>query len=393
MKQKLRRSRRSVFRKKRTHPALKAMAWIAVCVVVVAAGFFGAKWITEGPSVDTSIGDTSTPDVPNKGGNSDDKPATPDTPDTPDTPVDTPALSEAIRAFYLPTDALKAEDLPSTLREAAKAGFNAVVFDLKDADGNLYYQFASAQAKKVGYADGALSADDLTALIDTMRECGLSPIPRLYAFRDNAAAKVLTDARVGLESNHSWAWYDGDPNNGGRRWLNPYSEAAHNYVGGLADELKALGAAAIMLDGVEFPAQQSSAYFGEDAATIAKGDILTAFVEKTRARLGDDCPLLLGCTTKSALGTDTKVYGANPLTFGPSVASPALSSDVKASVEKMLLRTQVLEQKPALAPMLMMADATADEANAAIAACVAGGANSFILVTPEDADFSAYQLP
>ena len=60
----------------------------------------------------------------------------------------------------------------------------------------------------------------------------------------------------------------------------------------------------------------------------------------------------------------------------------------------MLLRLQVLTDKPDLVPMLMMEDATVEEANAAISACVAGGTDSFILVLPEgDYDFAAYTLP
>ena len=137
MKQKLRRSRRSVFGKRRTHPALKALLWIVVCVAVVSAGFFGAKWMTEGPSVqDTSVGDSATPDTPSKGDTNDDQQVKPEDAKP---SVDTPAITESIRAFYLPVSELSVDTLSetSTLQNAAKAGFNAVIFDLKDAEGNL----------------------------------------------------------------------------------------------------------------------------------------------------------------------------------------------------------------------------------------------------------------
>ena len=400
MKRKLKRGRRAVFGKRGIPPFLKAMLWIVVCVAVVAAGYFGAMMVADGglptkpktPSsnIDTPAGNPNTPDTPNSGGNTEDD----DPPDTPTPPVETPDVTEDIRAFYLPHSALKADTLTSTLQAAYHAGFNAVVFDLKDADGNLYYQFTGSQAKKVGYADNALSAADLTALFKQMKDNGLSPIPRLYAFCDSAAATVLTDARISLESNHSWAWYDGDPNDGGKKWLNPYSEAAHSYIGALVSELKDKGAAAVMLDGVQFPKQLSSAYLGEDAATVAKDAALAAFVAKIRTLLGGDCPLLLGCTEKGALGTDTKVYGGNPLTFGATVASPALTSKVQESVEKMALRIQVLEEKPTLAPMLVADGFTSGQVNDAISACVKGGVKSFILFNAEGHyDFSAYTLP
>lgn len=399
MRRKLKRGRYPVFAKRRGMPPfLKAMLWIVVCVAVVAAGYFGAMVVSDGglptrPKTPSSNIETpaGNPNTPNQGGNTDNKPTTPDTPKP---PVDTPDVSESIRAFYLPAFALSGEDLDATFSAARAAGFNAVVFDLKDADGNLYYQFANAQAKKVGFADGALSAADLTALIDGMKDNGLAPIPRLYAFCDNAGASALTDARIVLESNHSWAWYDGDPNDGGKKWLNPYSEAAHTYISGLAAELKDKGVAAIMLEGVQFPKQLSSAYLGEDAATVTKDAALTAFIEKIRTQLGSDCSLLLGCTSAGALGTDTKIYGGNPLTFGALTVSPFLSSKVQESVEKMMLRIKVLEQKPTLTPMLSIGGITEKQVNDTIAACIKSGAESFILFDAEGYyDFSAYTLP
>ena len=398
MRRKLHRSRRSVFGKRGMPPALKTFLWVIVCVAVVALGYFGAMLMS---------GDGLPQIQPDVQVGSNDNTPTPDTPDT--TPNDntskptnkpttnTPATTEGIRAFYLPASALSVDTLSevSTLHDAAAAGFNAVIFDLKDANGTLYYQFANAQAKKVNaYAPNALTADNLKTLFAMMKDAGLQPIPRLYAFCDDAAAKALEDARIGLESNHSWAWYDGDPNNGGKKWLNPYAPAAQEYVGALAEELKAQGAAAILLDGVQFPNQLGSAYLGEEAATVTKGDALTAFVAAMRARLGNDCPVMLSCTEKGALATDTKIYGGNPLTFGPAMVAPQLTTKVEESVKAMLLRMQVLEEKPALVPMLKTIGLTAKQVSDAISACTKGGADSFILFDHEGYyEFSAYDLP
>ena len=394
MRRKLRRSG-NVFSKRGMPAALKAILWIVACVAVVALGYFGAMLLSEGglPQPDVQV-DTNTPGTPDKP--ADNGSTTTTNNKKPTQPSNPPSASfDGIRAFYLPTDALSPDTLSemSVLQEAAAAGFNAVVFDLKDADGTMFYQFSAPQAKKVNnFAPNALSADALKTLFGMMRDCGLQPIPRLYAFCDDPAAKVLSDARIALDSNHSWSWYDGDPNNGGKKWLNPYAPAAQDYISALVNELKAQGAAAVMLDGVQFPAQLSSAYLGEEAATVTKGDALAAFVGRIRTELGNDCPLLLSCTEKGALGTDTKVYGSNPLTFGPALASPKLTAKYQESVEKMILRIQVLEQKPSLVPMLMMDSASGKEMNDAIAACVSGGAKDFIVVS-DSYDFSALTLP
>ena len=400
MRRKLRRTR-SVFSKRRVPRGLKIFGTLVLCVAVVAAGFFVAKYANE-HGKDTTGNEAIQPltpptsNKPNSGTNrpnSDKEDTTQPDGDQPQAP----ASLDTIRGFYLPHSALQSDTLPATLTAARKAGFNAVLFDLKDAEGNLYYQFSNAQAKRVNsFTADALTAEGLTALFDTIRECGLLPIPRLYAFRDDLAAKVLSDARVGLVSNHTWAWYDGDPNNGGKKWLNPYSTTAQSYIQGLAEELKAKGAAAVMLDSVQFPDKlDKNAYLG-DVADLAteRAATLTAFIEATRTHLGTDCPLLLSCTEKGALATDTKVYGGNPLTFGAAVASPLLTSKWQDSVEKMILRTQVLEQKTTLAPMLKTVGLTAKQVNDAISGVVAGGTKSFILFDHEGYyEFADYDLP
>lgn len=399
MRRKLRRSR-SVFSKRRVPRGLKVLGALILCVAVMAGGFFTAKWVTErnqGPA-DSEVIQPLTPPTSGKQNSNTDKPGN-DGEDVvipgDDTPQ-APATLSTIRGFYLPYTALRSDTLSSTLSAAHAAGFNAVLFELKDADGNLGYQFTSAQAKKVnGYAADALTADELTAAFDLIREHGLLPIPRLYAFQDDLACAKLTDARIAHVDNHTWAWYDGNKADGAKKWLNPYSDAAQSYVRDLATELKGKGAAAVMLDGVQFPDKlDKSAYLGDLAATVGKDQVLTDFITATRTALGADCPLLLTCSEKGALATDTKVYGGNPLTFGATVASPLLSSKWQESVEKMVLRTQVLEQKPTLAPMLKADGLTAAKVNDAISGVVAGGADSFILYAADGVyDFSAYTLP
>ena len=151
-----------------------------------------------------------------------------------------------------------------------------------------------------------------------------------------------------------------------------------------------------MLDGVQFPKQTSSANFGTENRDLKQDEVLSLFVKRTREALGTDCSLLLTCTADSALGTATQVYGGNPLTFGSTMASPVLSygGDIQDAVHKMILRTQVLEDKPTLAPLLAMDALTAAQVNEAVSALAAGGTDCFILYAANGQyDFAAYTLP
>ena len=92
--------------------------------------------------------------------------------------------------FYLPVSALSdSSALDSLLEQAARAGFNAAVFDLKDETGILHYASATelAGAGEQCRPD-ALSLSELKELAQRMRDKELLP-PRLFAFKDRTALR------------------------------------------------------------------------------------------------------------------------------------------------------------------------------------------------------------
>ncbi len=398
---------RTMFRRRR-HPLVTVLGWGLAAVAVVAVGFFGAKHLNERPPLLTEDSSASTHSVTD---------TTISTDPTDSTPVTPAPATETVRGFYLPMAALRdSVTLSGKLEQAAAAGFNSVVFDLKDREGALYYRFVSPQAALVNsFTADAFTVEELKSLFTTIRAAGLQPIPRLYAFQDHAGAKALAGARISHSSDSGWVWYDGDPQAEGRAWLNPYADEAHQYILDLARELQQAGAAAIMLDGVQFPAQVFSAGFGSSSNTaMSRHEILTAFVEKMRKQLGN-CPLILSSTCEGALGSNTTVYGNNPLTFAPTMAAPAilpgslpatirvgettiqnapddLKQTVEALVGQMVLRTRVMAEgkQPALSPWLQAEGYTAEQIRQEIAGCAAGGATSYILYHPQGSyDFAA----
>lgn len=408
---------RSVFRKKRTWP--RTIGWIVGCVLVIALGFFGAKMISERPAVEK-------PDKPASSANATSgTPSEDETSSSGNTPAVKPDEAEKpshMRAFYLPFSALReTTTLTGQLQQAAQAGFTSVVFDLKDANGQLFYRFSTPEAQKVNsFASNALTAEELKQLLTTIRSAGLHPVPRIYAFRDHAAARVLQGARIAPKGNAGWVWYDNNPKNGGRAWLNPYADEAHSYIIQLAQELKQAGASAILLDGVQFPTQTSGASYGQSSNTsLSQAEILTLFVDKAQKALGDDCPVLLSCTGLGALGVKTQEYGNNPLTFGPAGAAPfilpsslpktirmgetvitnapdALEQTVQALITQMNLRIKVIpeDKQPGLVPWLQAENYGPEQIQQEIAGCRAAGTDSYILYHPDGRyDFSSLKNP
>lgn len=279
---------------------------------------------------------------------------------TPSSPADTPADSPAVvtepsaapttapteeptagsdgvrpadlRAIYLPPAALR--DLAArgdTLTAASAAGYNAVIVDLKDADGALWYASATELAVAAGAArEDALTLEELRAVATTLRESyHLTLVPRLFAFRDNTAPRNLETARVTVAGEPSTCWFDASPSAGGRRWLNPYAADARRYITSLASELTGAGFPLLMLDGVQFPDREVRAYYGDAEQTaLSRSAILTQFVSEMNEAVGSNGWLLCE-TALAAVGEKTTVYGGNPVTYGaPAVAPWTLPSQL-----------------------------------------------------------------
>ncbi len=398
---KLHRNSHTMFRRRR--PVLRLFLSVLGALAVVAAGFFAARWMdrpAEKPPVVSQPDSTVSHDEPEQ-----------------DLPANTtPITVKTVRGFYLPHKALTDTDgLAATLQQAADAGFNTLLFDLKDSEGRLYYRFTGRQATQVNsYTEDALTDRELAALLAAVRQAGMQAIPRLYAFRDHAGARALSTARIAHAQDPSWVWYDADPSNGGKAWLNPYADEAHLYILSLAEELKEAGVAGVLLDGVQFPSQTSGASFGKSSNTaMDRGEILTAFVDKLQEALGADFPLLLASTGRAALGKDTGVYGGNPLTFGADQAVPQISlsampssvtigetvltisqndprGSMKALVNHMVLRLKVAGDITILTPWLNTDGQATATITQLLTGCQDGDTASFILYnTAGQYDFAA----
>lgn len=393
MAKKLFRKKRRMFSRRRKSP-LKPILTVVCCLGLVAGGFFGARYLMEGlGTADPGSGTTSSPvsagasAAPGASAPEASAPAASAPESVPPT-TPSPSTGTITRGFYLPAATLKdAAALDAQLTAAAAAGFDAVLFDLKDEQGALHYASATPLAVAGGgITDDALTLDALKAAADLMREKGLTPVPRVYAFRDNIASKRLAAAKITHVDYPSYTWYDADPQAAtARSWLNPYAPEAHDYIAGLVNELSDAGFAAVMLDGVQFPAQTKSAYYGSSEwRSMSEGEVLRKFVTDLVAAQ-PDMRIMLSAPGLAVFGNDTKVYGGNPITFGAPVISPVLIPStlgsrittaeetldapashpydaVRLAAGQVLQRIRLMaeDERPALLPMLDGAASTAD---------------------------------
>ncbi|MDP4110040.1 MAG: putative glycoside hydrolase, partial [Bacillota bacterium] len=111
------------------------------------------------------------------------------------------------------------------------SGVNAVIVDLKLADGNVTYlsKAASPDAQKK-------ASDSVSDAIKEFSENGLRVIGRISAFRDNAAPRtVMRSSAIRTGSGATWLDYNY------YGWLDPYKKSSAEYLGALSKEAEELG--------------------------------------------------------------------------------------------------------------------------------------------------------
>lgn len=274
--------------------------------------------------------------------------------ETPDKVVD---LSELKVAFLSRETAANADALTSFIAKIKPLGYNAVVIELKDEDGNIYFNSQNAMAASVG-AVSEKAIQNLPEIIDKLKSENIMPIAQINAFKDkigtkNAAAKILYTKHEG------WSWFDAA---NGKPWLNPYSSEAQGYITAISCELAELGFENIMVSSIMFPDVNSfvNADFGELEKTVSHADILSQYTASLKAALNaKNAKLLLSYSGAQAQRENNVVYGgADPKTFDCDALVPYLSleSDSGAALSSFIGAVRATHPSVILMPQYTPAD-------------------------------------
>lgn len=160
---------------------------------------------------------------------------------------------------------------------------DALVVDLKDESGRVYYQSAVPLAEEVGATRDFYVLDNV---VDTLRERDLYIIGRVVSFQDPIAARARNDLAI--------VNADGTPfEKNGQYFLDPTDPVARQYALDLAVEACAAGVQEIQFDYVRFPDGFSSsvrfdggsAYLGaynDPESGAARIAVIAGFLQKAR---------------------------------------------------------------------------------------------------------------
>ena len=149
------------------------------------------------------------------------------------------------RALYASVPAVR-RNLAGLVSEIKDCGLNAMVIDMKDDVGNLYFPTGNETALRAGAARRPL---DVVALLSRLRREGIYSIARVVVFKDPKLFNYDGHRHAIWNARTDAPWRGAE----GEYWVDPHSRIVQDYNIGIARELAKLGFDEIQFDYIRFP--------------------------------------------------------------------------------------------------------------------------------------------
>ncbi len=151
------------------------------------------------------------------------------------------------RALYAPSAIFEAPGrLDEMLDLLDRTEANALVIDVKETDGRLYYATDLPSAVEVG-AVRETPVFDLEELLPMLKERGIYTIARMVSMKDNTSAVARPELAV-RNSATGEPWRD----NIGGAWLDPSAPGVAEYLASIAGDLADKGFDEVQMDYIRF---------------------------------------------------------------------------------------------------------------------------------------------
>ena len=150
------------------------------------------------------------------------------------------------RALYAPGLVFEGPGrLDALLRLIERTEANAIVIDVKETGGWLYYETDLPEAVESGAADRPIF--DLAELLPRLKERGIYTIARMVCMKDNTVGASRPELAVRNSANGG-PWRD----NIGGIWLDPAAPGVGEYMAAIAGDLADKGFDEVQLDYIRF---------------------------------------------------------------------------------------------------------------------------------------------
>lgn len=151
-----------------------------------------------------------------------------------------------VKAIYLtPYSAASQKRFSDLLSWVKESELNAMVIDIKDATGRVYFNSNEPLAREIGATDEAFL--DLRDIVTTLHANGIYAIARMVVFQDPILANARPQWAVQYSDGRVWR------DDKGLSWLDPAAHEAWEYNFALAHEAIRAGFDEINFDYIRFP--------------------------------------------------------------------------------------------------------------------------------------------
>lgn len=184
------------------------------------------------------------------------------------------------KALYANPYAAK-RDLDGLIRTIERCGFNALVVDMRDDFGAVFFPSSNVTAKTIGACRNVL---DVPAMLRKLHAKNIYAIARMVVFKDKYLYRAFNGAHAVADRSTGGPWLG----KAGEYWVDPHSAFVQKYVIDLASEAAALGFDEIQFDYVRFPSDgpiQLCSYRHRKDPRIYKSEVITDFLREAKRTL------------------------------------------------------------------------------------------------------------
>jgi len=184
------------------------------------------------------------------------------------------------RAIYASVHAVR-RNLGGLISTCRATGLNAIVIDMKDDFGNLYFPTDNTVAKQIRALRRPL---DVKKVLQKLKENNIYTIARIVVFKDRNLFRAY-NSRYAIQNRRT-----GGPWTGNDRefWVDPHSDFVQRYTIDLAKDIAALGFDEIQFDYIRFPSDgpiHLCHYRYRTEKGMYKSEALADFLRKARREI------------------------------------------------------------------------------------------------------------
>ena len=264
--------------------------------------------------------------------------------------------SQGVQAVFLPQDALADMDALETFLDSLdQEQYSTVAIQLKNESGYLSYASEVPLAASCGaITSSAVSLEQLAETVAAIENAGFTPAAYLYTLQDDVASHASYGTSYLYNDQAGITWLDQAADNGGRSWLNPYMDAAVDYLAGLTGEIAEAGFSLIFADGMQFPITRYPAEmgFGPNQDSMTQTEALQNVLDTMQAEAAkggaEVVPVFAG---ECYLGENESYYGGSPDAIETELAAPVLAAGRETEI-----LNAVLLDKENLIPVISSAE-------------------------------------